>query len=358
VKAMCTLAAASALAAVVSIGGAAAQTPQPQAFEIPGHGGLRLDVPPRWRVDSRPLDKPPSVAVHLTPVEGDAFDIQISALWLDAKALGKTTAASMRENMRRAARALLGRAEERREMLLDLQGAQSVGCYFSLTDRNPGPGEFKYLTQGSFRTGEVEVAFTVLHRSAGAPELGRALRMFAESTYESSGTADQVRTDSPRAAVAAFLALVDDGRYREAWDSASSVFKGKMERPTWERFCTAVRRPLGRVRDRSARGEPDRMESLPGAPDHEGSIFSFLTRFDSGEVKREIVAVVRRKGGPWQMGGYLLEPAMPPNSALHPTGAFGVVSAAAEARRWAVRTTVSTWSRPSDRVARRQAVIR
>jgi len=127
-------------------------------FQIPGHGTLRLTVPDGWKVDSRPLREPASVSLHLRPSSGDSFDIQISAVWLSADQLAKTSSQSLKENMQRAANDLLTHSVEKVATIQEIRGAESIVDSFALTDRAPGPGEYRYLTQGTFLAGEVREA--------------------------------------------------------------------------------------------------------------------------------------------------------------------------------------------------------
>jgi len=152
-------------------------------FKIPGHGTLQLAVPDGWQVSSNLLQQPASAVLHITPKTGDAFDVQLTAVWLDATELARTTAQSIKTDVQRTGDGLLQQAVEKNLTIQDLRGAQSMGSYYSLTDRNPGPGEHKYLMQGSFLTGELLSAFTVLSRVPAAPEVAQALRMFGDAMY-------------------------------------------------------------------------------------------------------------------------------------------------------------------------------
>jgi hypothetical protein len=154
-----------------------------QDFQIPGHGTLRLAVPDGWKVNSRPLREPASVTLHLSPNSGDRFDIQISAVWLSADQLAKTSGQSLRENMQRAANDLLSHSVEKVATIQEIRGAESIVDSFALTDRDPGPGEYKYLTQGTFLAGEALSAFTILYRAPQTPEVAEAIRMFREAMY-------------------------------------------------------------------------------------------------------------------------------------------------------------------------------
>jgi hypothetical protein len=154
-----------------------------RTFEVPGHGALGLAVPAGWRAEVRPLQEPASVTLHVRPETGASFDVQLTAIWLDAKKLKKTTSESIRDNMQKAAKELLAQAVEKAATLKELPGAQTIGWYYALTDRSPAPGEFKYLTQGSFLTGELLCAFTVLHHTPDAGEVLQALRVFGDAVH-------------------------------------------------------------------------------------------------------------------------------------------------------------------------------
>ena len=156
---------------------------EPRDFQIPAHGILRLNVPEAWQVESRALRQPASVTLHLTPKTGDSFDIQVTTVWLDANQLAKSKPDSLKEDVERTAKQLLPRAIEKVANIEEIKGAGAIGYFFALTDGNPGPGEFKYLTQGTFLTGEVLSAFTILYRAPAAPEVDEAIRMFMDAMY-------------------------------------------------------------------------------------------------------------------------------------------------------------------------------
>jgi hypothetical protein len=81
----------------------------------------------------------------------------------------------------RTGASFLPHAVEQTVELHELHGPQATGFYYSLTDNNPGPGEFTYLTQGESLTGDVLLAFTILSRSAGSPEVKQAIHSLAEA---------------------------------------------------------------------------------------------------------------------------------------------------------------------------------
>jgi len=159
------------------------QATQASIFSIPRHGSLRLAVPSGWLSDSLPLESPASVTIHIFPKAGNGFDVKVTSVWMDAKALAQTTAESRKRDMQRSAEEMLPHSVEKVAAPQEIKGVESVGWYYSLTDREPGEGEFKYLVQGTILTGDVLSAFTILYRTPAAAEVTQALRMLADAKY-------------------------------------------------------------------------------------------------------------------------------------------------------------------------------
>ena len=89
----------------LTVGSYAEPAPQAGAFPIPGHGSLRFDVPNSWQNVSQPLQDPASLSLHFKPKNGEAFEIQVTAVWLDSEKLPpKVTSVSLKgENLQQAA---------------------------------------------------------------------------------------------------------------------------------------------------------------------------------------------------------------------------------------------------------------
>lgn len=144
-----------------------------------------MSVPKGWRVDARPLQVPPSVALRFRPASGDAFSIQVTSVWLDPSRRPDVTPDSIKQQVRASAEASLPKAVEKKVTLVKLRGKRVVGYYFSLTERgrSAGPGNYKYMTQGSFLIGPMLTVFTVLRRNPRGAENEQALRVFANAIY-------------------------------------------------------------------------------------------------------------------------------------------------------------------------------
>jgi len=64
---------------------------------------LRLAVPAGWQTNSVLLETPASVTIYITPDTGDAFDVKLTSVWMDARALAETTLDSQKRNTQQAA---------------------------------------------------------------------------------------------------------------------------------------------------------------------------------------------------------------------------------------------------------------
>lgn len=152
-------------------------------FSVPGRGIFRLKMPGVWQKQTKQTSSPPSVTVRFTPAIGDDFDIYVTAVWLDAEKLRNITPEWIRNDAQSEADKLLSRAVEKVAVLHELRGKDCVGFYYALTDRESKPGEYKYMTQGVFLTGELLTTFTVLHRKMESPDVPKALEALASAAY-------------------------------------------------------------------------------------------------------------------------------------------------------------------------------
>jgi len=154
-----------------------------RAYLVPNHGSLRLTMPESWSVESRAMADPATLFLHIVPPKGKAFDLQITAVWLNSANLERTTPESIKANTERTGNGVLLQAVEKTLTLQELHGSQTVGTYYTFADRKPGPGEFKYLTQGSFLTGEMLSAFTLLSDNPNSSECRQLLKMMSDAAY-------------------------------------------------------------------------------------------------------------------------------------------------------------------------------
>lgn len=152
-------------------------------YEVPSHGKFVLEVPSAWAQASQPVVEPPSAQLRFSSADADRFRVQVTAIWLDAEGLAKSTPADLKETLRLSSQTPLVESVESEAELLELKGEQSRGYYYGLTDREVPAGEYKYLIQGIQLTGEFLTVYTILYHDAALPEKEAILHMFAGARH-------------------------------------------------------------------------------------------------------------------------------------------------------------------------------
>ena len=103
-----------------------------------------------------------------------------------------------------------------------------------------------------------------------------------------------------------WLAMVDEGKYSESWQAASSYFQKAVKKEEWKEKLNAYRKPLGKVLSRNVKTE-DYETSLPGAPDGEYVVIQFKTSFENKKEAIETVTPMADKDGKWHVSGYYVK---------------------------------------------------
>ena len=103
-----------------------------------------------------------------------------------------------------------------------------------------------------------------------------------------------------------WLTAVDDGRYAESWETAAAYFRNAVSREQWQRSLNSVRKPLGKVINRSVKTK-QYTTSLPGAPDGKYVVIQFETSFANKKASVETVTPMLDKDGTWRVSGYYIK---------------------------------------------------
>src|SRR3954464_3465006 len=143
------LAGAAFLLSALGPSGAFAQTPRVVTVSLANHRVLTLKVPGSWdeHVEQAPGDVPPTIT--FSPKTKTPFEVVIAPAWAPAGTPVPDDQALLKE-MQATSSKQSGQAVEKVIPIHKLVGRGASGYYFSVTDRAPNPGEFKYLTQGLY----------------------------------------------------------------------------------------------------------------------------------------------------------------------------------------------------------------
>jgi hypothetical protein len=158
-----------------------------RVFELPDHGALTLAVPDGWmdKVNHPANRLPPTIL--LRPGAAGSGEVLITAVWPIPPVTRISDDATIRSEVAAAAKTAASQSVEATLPLQELKGIEGRGFYFSATDRAPGPGEYKHLTQGIVRVGEIALAFTVLSNDGQEAVVKAALDMLQKAVHRSNG---------------------------------------------------------------------------------------------------------------------------------------------------------------------------
>ncbi|MCP4373276.1 MAG: DUF4019 domain-containing protein [Deltaproteobacteria bacterium] len=107
-------------------------------------------------------------------------------------------------------------------------------------------------------------------------------------------------------AAKAWVALIDEEKYGESWETAALYFKNATAKDKWEQMLTSVRKPLGKLVSRKLKSKTYK-KSLPGAPDGEYVVTQFTTSFENKTSGIETVTPMLDKDGKWRVSGYYIK---------------------------------------------------
>ena len=121
--------------------------------------------------------------------------------------------------------------------------------------------------------------------------------------------AEQKHDEAEKKAVAsaeAWLSLVDQEKYGEAWESASAYLKNAIAKEDFIKALRGARAPLGKMESRKLKSKEYRT-SLPGAPDGEYVVLQFDTSLEHKKSAVETITPMLDKDGTWKVSGYFIK---------------------------------------------------
>jgi hypothetical protein len=106
-------------------------------------------------------------------------------------------------------------------------------------------------------------------------------------------------------AMTAWLALMDQGKYAEAWQQSSAMFRQQVTEANWEQAAGQARAPFGATIKRTV-ARMTYATSLPGAPDGQYVVAQFHTEFEHKAAAVETVTFTHDSDGTWRAVGYFV----------------------------------------------------
>jgi hypothetical protein len=148
-------------------------------YPLAQSGFLQLKVPAGWREEIDAQTQPPVISFR--PGAGQPFLVSV----IPAQAAeGNPTPSrqELRADVEQMAGAIRPFAVESEIKPMEFAGAAGPGFQFFATDAAPRPGEFKYMTRGKLKVGDVSVTFTILTNEGQEAVVRSALAMLKSAS--------------------------------------------------------------------------------------------------------------------------------------------------------------------------------
>ena len=131
-------------------------------YALPERGALQMNVPAGWKDEVQSPEQkglPPTIAFA---GQGQPFTVLVTPMWRASADIPAPTKETILRQVRGAIDSARSQALEKDIKPVEMKSSTGPGYYFSVTDRAPKPGEFKYMTQGMVKVSDLLVTFTVL----------------------------------------------------------------------------------------------------------------------------------------------------------------------------------------------------
>jgi len=150
-------------------------------YPIPEHGTLELNVPTPWKgeIHKSQENMPPTIIFN--PAKGNDFQVMITVLWGKTGEQDFNSREKVRTFVEKDGQKLLPNIAETKIVLTEIKGVSNRGYYFSVTDKAPNPGEYRYMTRGGIAVGNLLLNATILYRVKDSESVKDALSMLREA---------------------------------------------------------------------------------------------------------------------------------------------------------------------------------
>jgi hypothetical protein len=136
--------------------------------------------------------------------------------------------------------------------------------------------------------------------------LGSILVLLLNVVATNARASDQAAVNEATKAADRWFKLVDDGDYKQSWETASSLFKNAITEDSWAQQVGSVRKPVGALASRKLKSA-QYATSLPGAPDGKYVVIQYDSAFQNKSASIETVTPMLDKDGQWRVSGYYIK---------------------------------------------------
>ena len=156
-------------------------------YELRDGNSIQLKTPVSWKSELKDGPRLPYATIAFRPLAGPAFEILISPIVFSGSEVKSLSATDIRRRVLAGLEVVKSQAVESEVEVKELKGAAGPGYYYTVTDRAPKAGEYKYLTSGIVRVGNLAVSFTVLTNDGQQNFIDEALAVLRSAAHYRQG---------------------------------------------------------------------------------------------------------------------------------------------------------------------------
>ncbi len=173
----------AAAAALLLAPSAVAEDTFGRLYPVHGQEKLKLEVPVSWFHEIRPSpgNAPPTILFRTK--SPDSFLVLLTPIDPSKETVDAASDAAIRRQVENSAKKAEPLSVEKKLEVMEIRGASGRGYYFFATDPSPGPGDWKYMTQGIIRIGELAVSFTILTNDGQKEIIHDTFRMLRNAKH-------------------------------------------------------------------------------------------------------------------------------------------------------------------------------
>ena len=150
-------------------------------FSLPGHGHIELPVPKGWysKIQQPPNQLPPTIT--FSPKD-QSFQVLLTPIW-SGQNIQLPSKTKLKEMVIGASKKIKEQSIEKKLIIKNLNGKHAKGYYYSATDKEDKPNEYRYITQGMMLTGKLMFTFTILTHDISKKMVTPVLNMLGNARH-------------------------------------------------------------------------------------------------------------------------------------------------------------------------------
>lgn len=129
-------------------------------YPVANRGVIEIQIPTSWVDRFSANSTPPTI--RLSPKEGATFECYLTLIPKVSPSAPVPSDSKMKEAVQKMIELVKTQALESKVEIKEIHGSSNYGFYFSMTDRAPTKGEYRYMTQGVLQAGTLSIMMTVL----------------------------------------------------------------------------------------------------------------------------------------------------------------------------------------------------